>query len=96
MVMPIYEYRCQLCGHQLELLQKVDETPATDCPACGKPSLQKLISAAGFQLKGSGWYVTDFKNKDKKPVEKVRNEGNNNKDNAEKPAAKSEDKSTSD
>ena len=59
--MPIYEYRCQSCGHQQEFLQKVSDAPHTTCPKCGKPSLSKLLSAAGFQLKGSGWYATDFK-----------------------------------
>jgi putative FmdB family regulatory protein len=64
--MPVYEYECQVCGHYLESLQKISEPPLTDCPACGKPELKKLISAAGFRLKGGGWYETDFKNKDKK------------------------------
>ncbi|MEO8005251.1 MAG: zinc ribbon domain-containing protein [Betaproteobacteria bacterium] len=59
--MPIYEYQCSSCGHKKEALQKLSDAPLKDCPACGKPSLTKLISAAGFQLKGSGWYVTDFK-----------------------------------
>ena len=65
--MPIYEYRCAECGHQEEALQKVSEPPLSICPACGKPKLQKLLSAAGFQLKGSGWYATDFKGAAKKP-----------------------------
>ena|SRR5689334_14626427 len=59
--MPIYEYRCQSCGHQQEFLQKVSDAPLTTCPQCKKPSLSKMLSAAGFQLKGSGWYATDFK-----------------------------------
>ena len=59
--MPIYEYRCQACGHELEKLQKLSDEPLVDCPACGKPALSKLISAAGFRLKGGGWYETDFK-----------------------------------
>jgi len=59
--MPIYEYRCASCGHQQEFLQKVSDAPHTTCPKCGKPSLSKMLSAAGFQLKGSGWYATDFK-----------------------------------
>lgn len=63
--MPIYEYQCQVCGHKLEAMQKMSEAPLTDCPACHKPALSKLISAAGFQLKGTGWYATDFKNKGK-------------------------------
>jgi putative FmdB family regulatory protein len=59
--MPIYEYRCQSCGHALEAMQKMSDEPLKDCPACGKSDLKKLISAGGFQLKGSGWYATDFK-----------------------------------
>jgi putative FmdB family regulatory protein len=68
--MPIYEYRCSECGQDHEVLQKVSEPPLTECPACGKPALQKQLSAAGFHLKGSGWYATDFKGSGKKPVEK--------------------------
>ncbi len=59
--MPIYEYKCTSCGHKKEVLQKLSDAPLTECPACGKSALKKLISAAGFQLKGSGWYATDFK-----------------------------------
>ena len=68
--MPIYEYRCEACGHQEEFLQRVSEPPLTECPVCHKPTFQKLLSAAGFQLKGSGWYATDFKNKASKPADK--------------------------
>jgi len=64
--MPIYEYRCTDCGHQTEVLQKISEPPLTVCTACGKPSFTKLLSAAGFQLKGSGWYATDFKGASRK------------------------------
>ena len=64
--MPFYEYRCEACGYELEALQKVSDAPLSDCPACGKPALKKLISAAGFRLKGSGWYETDFKRAGKK------------------------------
>ena len=64
--MPIYEYRCEHCGHELEKMQKLADAPLTDCPACGQPALKKLISAVGFRLKGSGWYETDFKKGDKK------------------------------
>ena len=60
--MPIYEYRCSACGHELEALQKLSEAPLTVCPSCGQSELRKQVSAAGFQLKGSGWYVTDFRN----------------------------------
>jgi len=59
--MPIYEYRCDACGHELEAMQKMSDPLLTDCPECAKPALKKLISAAGFRLKGSGWYETDFK-----------------------------------
>ena len=63
--MPIYEYRCTECEHRLEKLQRMADDPLLDCPSCEKPSLKKLVSAAAFKLKGSGWYETDFKNKDK-------------------------------
>jgi putative FmdB family regulatory protein len=68
--MPIYEYRCADCGHRLEALQRLADTPLLVCPACGKESLVKLMSAVGFQLKGSGWYATDFKHSGSKPAEK--------------------------
>lgn len=68
--MPIYEYRCEACGHQEEFLQKVSEPPLTECPVCRKPTFTKMLSAAGFQLKGSGWYATDFRSKGTKPAEK--------------------------
>ena len=60
--MPIYEYRCSACGFEEEYLQKVGAALLTDCPECGKATFAKKLSAAGFQLKGSGWYATDFKN----------------------------------
>lgn len=63
--MPIYEYRCDACGHETEELQKVSDPALTDCPECDKPALVKLVSAAGFQLKGTGWYQTDFRGKKK-------------------------------
>ena len=59
--MPIYEYRCESCQHELEAIQKISDPPLTDCPSCSEPVLKKKISAAGFRLKGSGWYETDFK-----------------------------------
>ncbi|HKQ27834.1 MAG TPA: zinc ribbon domain-containing protein [Burkholderiales bacterium] len=68
--MPIYEYRCEACGHQEEFLQRVSEPPLTECPVCRKPTFHKMLSAAGFQLKGSGWYATDFRSKPGKPAEK--------------------------
>ncbi|MCC6202696.1 MAG: zinc ribbon domain-containing protein [Gammaproteobacteria bacterium] len=66
--MPIYEYSCNACGHHLEIMQKVSDPLATDCPACGRAELRKLISRAGFQLKGGGWYVTDFRDNKNKPT----------------------------
>ena len=59
--MPIYAYKCGSCGHAKDVLQKISDTPLTDCPACGKATFSKQLTAAGFQLKGSGWYATDFK-----------------------------------
>jgi putative FmdB family regulatory protein len=67
--MPIYEYRCAECGFQSEYLQKVTEPPRTTCPECGKETFRKLLTAAGFQLKGSGWYATDFRGGGAKPAE---------------------------
>ena len=66
--MPIYEYRCSSCGHELEALQKFSDAPLRVCPACKAEGLVKLMSAAGFQLKGSGWYATDFKSSGSKPA----------------------------
>lgn len=68
--MPIYEYRCSLCGHELEALQKLSEPALVTCPSCKQDSLTKLISAAGFQLKGTGWYATDFRSSGAKPAAK--------------------------
>lgn len=59
--MPIYAYRCEECGHAEEVLQKISDPQLTDCPACSKSSFKKQLTAAGFQLKGTGWYVTDFR-----------------------------------
>lgn len=64
--MPIYEYSCSACGAQTEIMQKLSDAPATDCPACQRPTLSKAISAPGFRLAGSGWYETDFKTGSKK------------------------------
>ena len=68
--MPIYEYRCGECGHQKEVLQRISDAPLTNCPECGKPAFNKMVTAAGFQLKGTGWYATDFRNSGKKPAAK--------------------------
>ena len=78
--MPIYEYRCQQCGHHLERIQRLSDAPLADCPACKKPALQRLISAAAFRFKGGGWYETDFKSGNKKNLH-----GDNK--NSTKPAA---------
>ena len=83
--MPIYEYRCAACGHQQEFLQKVSDAPLTTCTACGKPEFSKMLTAAGFQLKGSGWYATDFKSK-ASTTTPAKSEG-------DKPAGPSETKS---
>lgn len=69
--MPIYEYQCSACGHQLEAMQKFSDEPLKQCPTCGQDTLNKLISATSFQLKGTGWYVTDFR--DNKPKDKSEN-----------------------
>ena len=69
--MPIYAYKCESCGFAKDVLQKMSDATLTDCPACGKPSFQKQLTAAGFQLKGSGWYVTDFKGNGAAPATAV-------------------------
>ena len=68
--MPIYEYRCSSCGFQKEYLRKLSDPVLTDCPECGRQTFSKMLSAAGFQLKGSGWYATDFRNSGAKPAAK--------------------------
>jgi len=88
--MPIYEYQCQACGHQLEVLQKVSDAPLKKCPECGKPKLQKLMSAPSFRLKGSGWYETDFKSGNKKNLADGGKDEKPAKD--DKPAAKADAK----
>ena len=69
--MPIYEYRCSSCGSQDDVMQKMSDAPLTVCPICGKETYAKQISSAGFQLKGDGYYVTDFKNSGNKPSAKT-------------------------
>lgn len=64
--MPFYEYRCEACGELHEALEKVSDDPLVECPACGVPALQRLISAPSFRLKGGGWYETDFKSGSKR------------------------------
>jgi putative FmdB family regulatory protein len=102
--MPIYEYRCEACGHEEDHLQKVSEKPLTKCPACGKKTYKKQLSAAGFQLKGSGWYATDFKGGQRKADAKADAKGDSKAEakaeskpepaSESKPASKAEAKST--
>jgi putative FmdB family regulatory protein len=94
--MPIYEYRCAVCGHQDEHLQKVSDAPLSICPACGKPEYRKQLSAAGFQLKGTGWYATDFKGGAKKSADKksdAKTDGKTESKPESKPDSKPETKS---
>jgi putative FmdB family regulatory protein len=97
--MPIYEYRCTACGHELEALQKITESPLTSCPSCRAETLTKLVSAAGFQLKGSGWYATDFRNggKPAKPEAKAdsKTDSKTESKDAKPDTAKTESKSES-
>ncbi len=101
--MPIYEYRCLECGHQQEHLQKVSDPVRTTCPACGRETYMKQVTAAGFQLKGSGWYATDFKGGSRKPAAKdaegakseAKAEAKSDAKSESKPDAKSESKTES-
>ena len=77
--MPIYQYQCTDCQHQLEALQKISDPKLVDCPACGQASLRKQVTAAAFKLKGTGWYETDFKNSGNKPSSTEQPSGNNEK-----------------
>jgi len=96
--MPIYEYRCSACGHELEALRKLTESPLVNCPSCRADALTKLVSAAGFQLKGTGWYATDFRNGSKpaaKPEAKPDAKSETKSDVAKPAESKSEAKSDS-
>ena len=88
--MPIYEYKCDICGHQFEILQKINDVPAKTCPECNSHSLRKLVSAAAFKLKGTGWYETDFKTKAKKTHNTAKKNKNDQKKTPEGAASKSE------
>lgn len=108
--MPIYEYRCQSCGHQFELMQRFSDAPATECPECKAPQLKKLVSNTSFQLKGSGWYVTDYgkggsgpkppegkaesKGSDSKTETKSESKAESSKTESSKPESKSEGSSS--
>lgn len=87
-VMPFYEYQCTKCGHEEEVLQKISDKPLKKCPACGKSSMQKKVSAAAFRLKGGGWYETDFKSGNKKNVVGEDKASAGNKDNKKATAKK--------
>ncbi|MEM7542195.1 MAG: zinc ribbon domain-containing protein [Pseudomonadota bacterium] len=82
--MPIYEYQCGDCGHQFEIMQKMSDDRLSTCPECAAESLQKLISKVGFQLKGTGWYETDFKNNGKKPADGKSDDGGSKKEDGAK------------
>ena len=73
--MPIYQYQCEQCGHEMEALQKMSDPKLTDCPQCGAASLKKKVTAAAFKLKGTGWYETDFKNSGQKPTDNKSTNG---------------------
>jgi putative FmdB family regulatory protein len=86
--MPIYEFQCQSCGNEIEIIQKISDSPLTDCEACGKPDMKKMVSAAAFRLSGSGWYETDFK----KGAKKNLTAKNDDKPDAKTPDKKSDKK----
>jgi putative FmdB family regulatory protein len=98
-IMPIYEYTCEKCGHQLEAIQKFSDPLLIDCPECKEPALKKQISASAFQLKGTGWYATDFRDKgknkdtekkssDTKPADSVASPDKNEKSDKDKKESK--------
>jgi len=88
--MPIYEFQCQSCGNEVEVIQKISDDPLKDCEACGKPDMKKMVSAAAFRLSGSGWYETDFKKGKKKNLSAK----NDNKPESKKADKKTESKKT--
>ena len=93
--MPIYEYRCESCEHKLEKLQRMSDGDLVDCPECEKPALKRLVSAAAFRLKGSGWYETDFKKDNKRNLAESSDTSTSNKSSSGG-ADKKADKSSSD
>lgn len=96
--MPTYEYQCKVCSHQFEIIKKMSDNSPTECPACHKMDVERLISAPNIQFKGTGWYVTDYKNKDKKPAgnasESQQNDKASSTANSESKQSASETKST--
>ena len=91
--MPIYEYKCLKCKHQFEVIQKFSDNPVENCPECNENSVQKLVSAPSFRLKGGGWYETDFKTGSKKNI--VDNKDKDEKSTQPKEKTKTTDKSKS-
>ena len=94
--MPIYEYRCSNCGHELEIIQKISEAPLETCPECAQDALFKKVSAAGFRLKGGGWYETDFKSGSKRNLTEDRKESADKTSSGATSDSSSESKSKSD
>lgn len=99
--MPIYQYACLACGHEVEALQKIKEEPLRDCPGCGEAALRKKVTAAAFRLKGSGWYETDFKHKrksdaaaDDKPAKKPEGDSSGGTESSGTPASQAVGKKT--
>jgi len=92
--MPIYEYECRACGDRHEFIQKFSDAPKRKCPGCGASRLKRLVSAAAFHLKGSGWYVTDFRDKDKKKGDEKAGKDSKDVKSPAKDAAKDAAKST--
>jgi len=86
--MPIYEFACEECGNEVEVLQKISDPHLKDCPSCGKPAMKKKVSAAAFRLGGSGWYETDFKSGDKKNLKDSEKAKPKPKEGTTKPASK--------
>jgi putative FmdB family regulatory protein len=93
--MPTYEYQCQACTHKFEIVQRMTEDSLKTCPECNQDQLQKLISAVGFQLKGTGWYETDFKNSGKPPAAKSDSEGSSTTKSADTGSSKGTGETTS-
>ena len=89
-LMPIYEFQCQSCGNEVEIIQKISDEPLTECDKCGKTDMKKMVSAAAFRLSGSGWYETDFKKGEKKNLSAK----NDNKPEPKKADSKKESKKT--
>lgn len=94
--MPIYEYKCDSCGHELEAFQKLSDEPLLNCPQCHNDALIKKVSAAGFRLKGGGWYETDFKSGKKKNVAGSEGSSSSSSDASSAPSSGSSSSSSSD